>query len=369
MIASDDLTKLLKRIKRKICQHKILARTGMTIFFLLFLISVLYLIFKPIRNFVKQIIRGPKLVSTFFTDPLYTLPSYNGITNLLVLGMGGEGHDGALLTDTMILFSLNLKTNSVSMISIPRDIWVPSLEAKINSAYMIGEEREVGGGFNMIEDNVYEIIDMPIHYIASIDFNSFKEIIDVLGGIEITVEKSFTDKWYPIAGLENDLCNGDPEYRCRYETLIFEKGKQIMNGEMALKFSRSRHAEGEEGTDFARSQRQQKVIAAIKDKILSKEILLNLNKVIDLKNTVLKYLKFNKEINDKEVAGLASFGYNFWREKKEIKTIMLETGDNDNPGFLFSPIMEKYEAWVLEPRSGDWQEFQKYLKIKVEEEI
>jgi len=364
-----EVKRFLIRLKRKASQHKLITRAIFIASGFLVITCLLYLMVKPVRSFLNGVLRGPKLINTFFSDPLYVLPSYNGITNILVLGMGGEGHDGALLTDTMILFSLNLKTNSLNMISIPRDIWVPSLQAKINSAYMIGEEIKEGGGFGLIEDSVFEIINMPIHWVVAVDFDSFKEVVDVIGGVEIMVDKAFVDEWYPIAGLENDLCGGDIEYRCRYETLVFEKGKQIMDGERALKFSRSRHADGEEGNDFARSQRQQKVIIAIKNKIVSKEVLLNPAKLIELKNTILKYVEINSEISEKEFAGLASFAYNFWRAGKEIKNIVLETGEIDNPGFLINPPITKYNSWVLEPRAGDWEEFGKYFRVKVEEEI
>jgi len=309
------------------------------------------------------------MLSTFFTDPLYVLPSYNGIANVLFLGMGGEGHEGAQLTDTMILFSLNLKTNSATMLSIPRDIWVPSIEGKINSAYYYGELQQEGGGYSLIEDAVYEIIDMPIHYVVSVDFDSFEEIVDIIGGVDVVVDKAFTDEWYPIAGKENDLCDGDPEYKCRYETISFSKGKQHMDGQTALKFSRSRHADGDEGTDFARNQRQQKIIAAIKNEIISSKILLNPGKLIELKNAAFKYVKFDKEVSDEEFAGIASFAYNFYKAKKEVKTITLETGDEDNPGFLINPVAEKYGVWVLEPREGDWSSFQQFFRQKISQDF
>src|SRR5690606_11303223 len=115
----------------------------------------------------------------------------------------------------------------------------------------------------------------PVHYAMVMDFSGFKEVIDTLGGVEVDVEHSFTDTEYPIAGRENDLCDGDPEYRCRYETIEFKQGRQYMDGETALKFVRSRHAEGDEGNDFARSACQQRVISAIREKVLTTGILFN----------------------------------------------------------------------------------------------
>ncbi len=87
-------------------------------------------------------------------------------------------------------------------------------------------------------------------------------MIDALGGIDVQVGSSFRDEWYPITGKENDLCGGDPQYRCRYRTVTFTKGIVHMDGDMALTYVRSRHAQGESGTDFSRGARQQEVIEA-----------------------------------------------------------------------------------------------------------
>ena len=94
-------------------------------------------------------------------------------------------------------------------------------------------------------------------------------MIDFIGGVEVNVENSFIDKEFPITGKENDLCNNDLEYKCRYKIISFTKGVSSMDGQTALNFVRSRHAEGSEGTDFAREKRQQKVIEAIKNKLIS----------------------------------------------------------------------------------------------------
>ena len=97
-----------------------------------------------------------------------------------------------------------------------------------------------------------------------IDFSGFAKAIDVIGGLDIQVDTSFIDSKFPIPGKETDPC--EP---CRYETISFTKGLQHMDGATALKFVRSRQAEGDEGTDFARSKRQEKLISAFKQKILS----------------------------------------------------------------------------------------------------
>ena len=129
---------------------------------------------------------------------------------------------------------------------------------------------------------VEEIVGQPIQYAAVVDFSGLTKVVDALGGVEVEVENSFVDEKYPVTGHENDLCGGDKTLSCRYETVSFEKGTQLMDGDTALKFVRSRNAEGDEGTDFARAARQQKVIEAIEKKIMSKETLLSFKKIKEL---------------------------------------------------------------------------------------
>jgi polyisoprenyl-teichoic acid--peptidoglycan teichoic acid transferase len=367
--AYNKLKLALPRLKRKLLQHVWVARILIVVSVIVLLWGFVLIFATPLKILAGKIAVGPRVVTTFFTDPLYTLPSYDGYTNIIFLGMGGEDHDGATLTDTIIFISLDLKNTATTMLSIPRDIWVSSINAKINAAYAFGESKEEGGGYLLVEDAVYEIVGQPIHYIVSLDFDSFTDFIDLIGGIEVVVDRSFTDEWYPIKGREEDLCGGDLEYRCRYQTVSFSRGKQFMDGKTALKFSRSRHAEGEEGTDFARSERQQKVIKAIKDKIISSNILLNPKKMFEFKGLASRHIHLDEDLSDKEYAAFAGFAFSFWRSGKEIKTLMLETGTIDNPGFLVNPPTEKYNQWVLEPRYNSWEDFQAFLKIKLKEDL
>lgn len=208
------------------------------------------------------------LASAFLRVPVGQVHSSGGRINVLIMGVSGADHEGSDLTDTMILASVSTSKPSLVLVSIPRDLWIPNIRAKVNSAYHYGS-------FPLAEESVSRVTGFPVEYSLIADFSAFKEIIDELGGVAVNVERGFTDNLYPIAGKENDLCGGDRTYSCRYETVSFSPGTQLMDGVTALKFVRSRHAEGEEGTDTAREARQQKVIDAIKNKLLSPQIFLN----------------------------------------------------------------------------------------------
>ncbi len=358
-----------QRLKRRISSHIWPIRILAAVIALGLLIVILAALAKPALDIVSKILIGPRMVASFLSNPEAVLSSHEGRTNLLILGASGGEHEGADLTDTMIFVSVDLRSGDVAMLSIPRDIWLDSLGAKINTAYHYGEEKSPGSGFVMAKDAVYQITGQPIDYTILIDFTGFVKAIDLVGGVEVNVERGFTDRQYPVPGKENDDCQGDKDYKCRYETISFEKGLQHMNGETALKFVRSRHAEGEEGTDFARSARQQKVILALKDKILSTQTLFSPTKLLALKQTLAQHVKMDEDLSEDEMAGFGNLFWRFVRGNNTMRTLTLDTGTDENPGFLINPPASTYGQWVLVPKNNSWQEFQQYLKQKLESKI
>lgn len=234
-------------------------------------VSILYVV-RLSKEFTKETgLNTPTLIKLLI-DGGSNLKSTDNRTNIALLGMAGGSHDGPDLTDTIVVTSFDLKKQTLAMISVPRDIWSDSLKDKINSAYHYGEAKKEGGGITLSRAVLEDVVGFPIHYVMTLDFSQFESVIDALGGIDVNVTKGFTDKEFPIAGKENDECGGDPLYACRYETVAFTQGSQHMDGSTALKYVRSRNAEGDEGTDFARGKRQQDIIVALKDTIIDAKI-------------------------------------------------------------------------------------------------
>jgi len=314
---------------------------------------------------IKKTFVGPKVAFSLLTADTSSLESYNKRTNILVLGIGGENHEETDLTDTIIFVSIDKNNADTVMLSVPRDIWIEALKTKINATYHYGEEKTSGGGFILAKDAVYQVLNQPIHYAVLIDFEGFVKLVNLLNGIDVKVDRAFDDYKYPIPGKGRDECAGDPEYKCRYQHLHFDAGQQQMDGVTALKFVRSRNAEGEEGTDFSRSLRQQKVILALANKIFSYNVLFNPAKIMELKKTFGDHVKFDTQFNEEQITAFLSLFLRFIRNKNEIRTISLDTGDEDSPGFLYNPPIEKYNQWVLIPRAGSWKEIQKYVEEKI----
>lgn len=279
---------------------------------------------------------------TFFLQPK------PGRTSFLILGTAGGNHSGDDLTDSIIFLSTENRTGKTLVLSLPRDIWIAPLRAKLNTVY---HYRGLAETKNVVE----EILGQKVNYALLIDFDFFTEVVDFLDGVEVEVERTFDDFKYPIAGKEDDLCDGDPEYQCRYEHLYFEAGSQTMDGATALKYVRSRNAEGEEGTDFARSQRQQRLLSAIQKKIFTPEIMLNPWQIQQLVRITLANVK--TDIPSSDYFDLIKI-FLKWR-KVNFKMLVL------NDGYLINPPTSKVKydnQWVLIPKNGDWQEVHKYLQ-------
>jgi LCP family protein required for cell wall assembly len=294
-------------------------------------------------------------VQSFIFPKTSDIKSENGRVNILILGIGGKGHDGSDLTDTMILASVSLTGKSIRTVSIPRDIWIPEIRAKINSAYYWGEvQPERGGSLNFAKQIVTEVTGQPVDYAVVLDFSGFQDIINTIGGIDVYVDRTFTDTEYPIAGKENDTCGGDPTYRCRYMTVHFTEGMTHMDGTTALEFVRSRHGDNGENSDFARDARQQKVIAAMSKKILLVDTLLNISK--DYKILVAVKNSITSDISMKAVGILVRAALS---SRKNIKSSVLPEELLSTP-----PVNATYDYQaVLVPKAGNgkWGDIIKWV--------
>ncbi len=264
--------------------------------------------------------------------------------NILLLGMGGEGHDGAYLSDTIIVASLKPSTKQVSMVSIPRDLTVPMDNGawrKVNHVNALAEAKEAGSGGAATMKALGDILELPIHYYIRVDFQGFMNIIDEIGGIEVNVENTFDDYAYPILGQEDN-----PNYYARFEHLHIDKGLQKMNGSLALKYARSRHAYGIEGSDFARARRQHLVITAVKDKLLSRQTLLNPMTISKLISELDRSVATDLEIW--EMLKL----WNTFKDTQKDQIISKVLSDAPN-GLLVSAVGDG-GAYILVPVSGNF---------------
>jgi len=255
--------------------------------------------------------------------------------NILMLGMGGAGHSGGYLADTIMIASYKPSTDQVAFISIPRDLFVPIPDygwRKINNAYAFGyNENEQDGGEKLMIEVIENITGLKINYYGRVDFEGFRKVIDDVGGIDVYVERSFYDSMYP-------------DYSFGYQPVSFQQGENHFSGEKALQFARSRHGNNNEGSDFARSERQQKILFALKEKVLSAYTLLNPNVILTILNDLSDHVRTN--MAPWEMIKLYKSVQNLSSDK-----IINEVIDNSPDGPLHAETTVD-GAYILRPNAG-----------------
>jgi LCP family protein required for cell wall assembly len=179
-------------------------------------------------------------------------------TNILLLGLDqrGELQHRAVRTDTIMIASLDLETKHAVLFSIPRDLYVEVPEngkRRINIVHVLGETQGYpGGGPALLMDTIRQDFGIPLDGYVMVNFQGFREIVDVLGGADIYVEKEILDSKYP------DDRGGEA-------TIHIPAGQQQMDSDTLLQYCRSRYSTD----DFDRAARQQKALLALARKFLS----------------------------------------------------------------------------------------------------
>lgn len=256
--------------------------------------------------------------------------------NILLMAVGGEGHSGENLADTIMVASLRPSDQTVALVSIPRDLYVQvpneQFYSKLNAVHAYGEAKKRNNGPELMRQKVEEITGVPIHYYGRIDFIAFKSIVDALGGVNINIAQSFDDYWHKIS---------------------FPAGTEKMNGERALAYARARYVEGSEGGDFKRAARQQQLLLAIQEKAFSVNTALDfsaLNQIMDsLANNIRTDLQLWEMKRLYEIARQIG--------DHQVHSVVLTTG---HKGVLVggTEILGGVPASILRPRTGDYSEIQ-----------
>lgn len=210
----------------------------------------------------------------------------DGRVNILLMGVGGGNHDGADLTDTMVVLSIDPVNRTGVMLSIPRDLWVKMPVAyfgdkqKINAAYSSGKYQYLGkmdssnsnaeavnAGFDSVDKVVGQVLGININYHVLVNFQAFKQAVDTVNGVDINVTEALVD---PTMAWEN---GNNPT--------LAALGLQKMDGRKALMYARSRYTT----SDFSRGERQRQLLLALKTKATSAGVVSNPAKISGLMNS------------------------------------------------------------------------------------
>lgn len=315
----------------------------------------------------------------------------DGRINLLLLGMRGSNDpNGGTLADTIMVVSVHPKkdendTAKASIVSIPRDLYVTmpgtSDKVKINAVHALGEQKGKGEGMNAMREVVGTVSGLNIPYAVTINFQGFKDLVNALDGVQITLEEPFTEA---MQFQEPKVC--DPyvftvptnpvQYEHKYYTrkngtryiaksypLCYNKdvecggefslpaGVSTLDGDKALCFARSRY----QSNDFERAKRQQLVVDAIKDKALSLGTVSDFGRI----NGLLETLGDNVSTN---LQGweMKRF-YDLYKETGDVEptSFVLDSGDD---GLLYAPEVTAEAGYILLPDGDNYEKIQELFR-------
>lgn len=306
-----------------------------------------------------------------------------GRINIALLGMRGENvPGGGLLADTIMVMSIKPQENKASIISVPRDLYVtvPGTQdkQKINAVHYYGEQKDKGQGLADMKKILGEISGQEIHYAISINFQGFTDLIDAVDGVTVHLDAPFSES-LQFLGLEkrcddttftvpsgnyeekriqrkNGTYYANPKkYPLCYAKLdpsalecggdfTLAAGDNKLNGDQALCYARSRVT----SNDFERARRQQQILQAFKDKLLSAGTLTDFGKL----NSILDALGDNAR-TDMEAWEMKRF-FDIYQtmNSPQVNQKVLE---NSEEGLLYAPENTNGAGYILLPRGDNYE--------------
>lgn len=263
-----------------------------------------------------------------------------------------------ILTDTIILVSYNQDADKISLISFPRDIYLPTYGHKINQLYELGLAENPARPSSLIQTAVEEMIGQKIESVLVLSLSDLQNLIDRQGGVFVDIENSFTDERFPRAGV--DVTTETDPARL-YETISFEKGPQVLSGEQAIKFIRSRYAnEMVEQGDLARQRRQQKVFLGLANQLLSPLVIADPVKV-----GLLYDWYSNVIVSHISLFEVGWFGSNLTANYPKFNQVYIPVSDEpvatEEATLFVHPPIKKYQQWAYETVDPSWNKMREFI--------
>lgn len=200
----------------------------------------------------------------FITTSLLLPLNGSDRVNVLMVGYGGEGHDGAYLADSIQVLSIDPDTDTTTTIPIPRDLWIEGVSGfpqngRINEVFSVGRgsNGEIDDGAALLAEIASDITGLEIEHWLTVDFGGFRDMVNAVGGV--TVENPVAFDYTTIEQFHREG---------RWEMGGFPAGQIQLDGDEALTYSRARYTSvASESTDFARSIRQARIISALRSSL------------------------------------------------------------------------------------------------------
>jgi LCP family protein required for cell wall assembly len=341
---------------RRLWSKRSLKRVALVLIICLLLVGG-WLGFKFIYNSTK--IFGGSVLDVFNSTKLKG--EKNGRVNILLAGNSADdlGHDGAELTDSIMIVSIDTRKNEAFMMSVPRDLWVDIPghgHHKINEAYVDGERDKFSesgyaqGGMGLLQKVIAKNFDIPLHYYALINYNAFRDTVNAVGGVDVVIDSSDRRGLYDSNFLARE---GGP--------LKLSNGPHHLDGDLALKLARARgdgaRTYGFPASDHDRTKHQRQLLLALKEKAFSTGVLVNPVRLSSLMDALGNNVKTDLKLS--EVKRLVEIG----QKVSDSKIASIGLNDANGKNLLKSYRSSSGQAALI-PAAGmdDFSEIRNYLR-------
>lgn len=309
-------------------------------FWITFLIILLVgigaaLVYKTGFTFSQMNVGNSSGILPLTEDEATPLPDSDRL-NILVLGLRGEDDpNGGLLTDSIMVLSIKKSTKQVALISIPRDLYITmpgqNYKEKINFAYALGfEKKGAVDGMYLSKIAVSRVTGLYINNVIAVDHTAFKEIVEIVGGVDVYLDKPFSEKEQFAKEILIDL----------------PAGLNHLGGQTALYFVRARYSTN----DFDRARRQQMVFLAVKERAMTLGVLVNPVKIYQLLDSMGRNIKTDMSVGDiKNLVGLV--------QDVDSKKVIHKVFDVAPEGLLYAS-QSPAGAYILLPVGDNFQKIQ-----------
>lgn len=305
-----------------------------------------------LSSFAKEVGLSRKDVVVQLLDG-FNNPYQKKYLSFLILGLDQRPGESSLLTDTILLATVNTQSGNYLLFSLPRDLWLDDLKTKINALYYYGQKKNPEDETYLVKERIEEILGWRIDYVILLRMEQIKDLVNLLGGVEVEVERSFVDEEYP----RDDGSGG-------VMRVEFKKGRWVFDGEKALQFMRSRKSKDKvEGTDEARQKRQKKVILALKEKVVwNKNLWLNPKKAAELYKFFTDEIVISPSLDIKTIVSFWRVGLRVAKGGKEREAEIPWRGEG---AILVDDRDPLYNSWILRPRGNNWELIREYFADEI----
>jgi len=319
--------------------------------------------YSKLNSFAKKADTSIGELRTLVSTGLEKTPDQtDNYKTILLLGLDSVANKpgSPQLTDTMLLISINMTNGKVNTLSLPRDLWSTAYITRINALYEYGKDKYPNRPEQFPEEVIEKLTGIDINHTLTLSLENVAEVIDIIGGIEVEVLEGFVDDQFPRDDVDIFKASQDE----LYETVSFNDGLQHMDGQTTLKYIRSRKSSNlEQGTDVARSIRQQQVISELVSKIVNFSIIKDTNKLAEL------YLLYGNEFENQfsKIEAISTLNYLLpYKDNLKINSHTLSIYPDDQNGVITNPPLYKYNSqWVYE--IIDNQRFESEVKQLLQE--